>query len=46
MNRRWITRIGTGRAVALTEAGRDAFRVHLGLAAGERPEPAHHEFAR
>ena len=46
MNRRWITRIGTGRAVALTEAGREAFRVHLGLAAGERPEPAHHEFAR
>jgi DNA-binding transcriptional ArsR family regulator len=46
MNRRWITRIGTGRAVALTAAGREAFRVHLGLAAGERPEPAHHEFAR
>jgi DNA-binding transcriptional ArsR family regulator len=46
MNRRWIARIGTGRAVALTEAGREAFRVHLGLAAGERPEPAHHEFAR
>jgi DNA-binding transcriptional ArsR family regulator len=29
----WITRIGTGRAVALTDAGRNAFREHLGLAA-------------
>jgi DNA-binding transcriptional ArsR family regulator len=32
----WVTRIGTGRAVALTDDGRDAFRTHLGLA----PEPA------
>src|SRR6185437_13452776 len=28
---RWITRIGTGRAVALTGAGQDALREHLGL---------------
>jgi len=28
----WITRIGTGRAVALTDAGRDALQAHLGLA--------------
>ncbi|MFF9576703.1 ArsR/SmtB family transcription factor [Streptomyces rubiginosohelvolus] len=27
----WITRIGTSRAVALTETGRRALRVHLGL---------------
>jgi DNA-binding transcriptional ArsR family regulator len=27
----WITRIGTGRAVALTDAGRNALREHLGL---------------
>ncbi|QKW17939.1 helix-turn-helix transcriptional regulator [Kitasatospora sp. NA04385] len=27
----WITRIGTGRAVALTGTGRDALRDHLGL---------------
>jgi DNA-binding transcriptional ArsR family regulator len=31
---RWITRIGTGRAVALTDAGRDALQRHLGLVAG------------
>jgi DNA-binding transcriptional ArsR family regulator len=30
----WITRIGTGRAVVLTDAGRNAFREHLGLVAG------------
>ncbi|HEY6792640.1 MAG TPA: helix-turn-helix domain-containing protein [Trebonia sp.] len=30
----WITRIGTGRAVALTDAGRNAFQEHLGLVAG------------
>ncbi len=30
----WITRIGTGRAVALTDAGRDALREHLGLVTG------------
>jgi DNA-binding transcriptional ArsR family regulator len=29
----WITRIGTGRAVALTDAGRNAFQEHLGLVA-------------
>ena len=28
----WVTRIGTGRAVALTDTGRDALRTHLGLA--------------
>ena len=28
---RWITRIGTGRAVALTDAGREALQEHLGL---------------
>lgn len=27
----WITRIGTGRAVALTDAGRNALQEHLGL---------------
>jgi hypothetical protein len=32
MTSRWITRIGTGRAVALTDAGRDAPHTHLGLA--------------
>ena len=32
MENRWITRIGTGRAVALTDAGRDALREHLGIA--------------
>jgi hypothetical protein len=32
MTSRWITRIGTGRAVALTDAGRDALGAHLGLA--------------
>ena len=32
MNRRWITRIGTSRAVTLTEAGRDALHAHLGIA--------------
>ena len=31
---RWITRIGTGRAVALTDAGREALRKHLGLESG------------
>jgi hypothetical protein len=31
MENRWITRIGTGRAVALTDAGRDALHIHLGL---------------
>jgi DNA-binding transcriptional ArsR family regulator len=31
---RWITRIGTGRAVAVTDAGREALRQHLGLAIG------------
>ena len=41
MNRRWITRIGTGRAVALTEAGRDALYSHLGLAVDERESPCH-----
>jgi DNA-binding transcriptional ArsR family regulator len=41
MNRRWITRIGTGRAVALTEAGRDALYSHLGLAVDEREPPCH-----
>ncbi|MFF2540619.1 MULTISPECIES: helix-turn-helix domain-containing protein [Streptomyces] len=34
----WITRIGTGRAVALTETGRRALRVHLGLS-GETHTP-------
>lgn len=28
---RWIARIGTGRAVALTDAGRNALQKHLGL---------------
>jgi hypothetical protein len=41
MNRRWITRIGTGRAVALTEAGRDALYSHLGLAVDGREPPCH-----
>lgn len=27
----WITRIGTGGAVALTDAGRNALREHLGI---------------
>jgi DNA-binding transcriptional ArsR family regulator len=40
LSRRWITRIGTSRAVALTGAGRDAFHAHLGLAADQRQEPA------
>jgi DNA-binding transcriptional ArsR family regulator len=31
MTSRWITRIGTGRAVAVTDAGRDALGAHLGL---------------
>jgi DNA-binding transcriptional ArsR family regulator len=31
---RWITRIGTGRAVALTGAGRNALQEHLGLVTG------------
>jgi DNA-binding transcriptional ArsR family regulator len=31
---RWITRIGTGRAVALTDAGRNALQEHLGLITG------------
>jgi DNA-binding transcriptional ArsR family regulator len=35
-DRRWITRIGTGRAVAVTDAGRDALHTHLGLADDER----------
>jgi DNA-binding transcriptional ArsR family regulator len=30
---RWITRIGTGRAVALTDTGRNALTKHLGLVA-------------
>lgn len=30
----WVTRIGTGRAVALTDGGREALEKHLGLAAG------------
>lgn len=30
----WITRIGTGRAVALTDAGRSALHEHLGLETG------------
>lgn len=30
----WIRRIGSGRAVALTDTGRNAFREHLGLVAG------------
>lgn len=34
-NRRWITRVGTGRAVAVTDAGRDALHAHLGLAAND-----------
>ncbi|MBM2623138.1 winged helix-turn-helix transcriptional regulator [Actinoplanes sp. LDG1-06] len=29
--RRWVTRIGTGRAVRLTPEGRDALRTHLGV---------------
>jgi len=32
LENRWINRIGTGRAVALTDAGRDALREHLGIA--------------
>lgn len=32
LENRWINRIGTGRAVALTGAGRDALREHLGIA--------------
>jgi DNA-binding transcriptional ArsR family regulator len=31
---RWITRIGTGRAVAVTETGREALHKHLGLVTG------------
>jgi DNA-binding transcriptional ArsR family regulator len=34
LDSRWITRIGTGRAVALTDAGRNALRKHLGLVTG------------
>lgn len=34
----WITRIGTGRAVAVTSAGQRALREHLGLP-GEPPPP-------
>lgn len=30
----WITRIGTGRAVALTDTGRNALQEHLGTVAG------------
>jgi DNA-binding transcriptional ArsR family regulator len=38
----WITRIGTGRAVALTDAGQQALHDHLGLAAqpARSAEPA------
>ena len=32
LENRWIHHIGTGRAVALTDAGRDALREHLGIA--------------
>jgi DNA-binding transcriptional ArsR family regulator len=32
MTSAWVTRIGTGRAVALTDTGRDALQTHLGLA--------------
>ena len=42
----WITRIGSGRAVTLTGAGRDAFQEHLGLAVDERPELAQSGLAR
>jgi hypothetical protein len=38
MTSRWITRIGTGRAVALTDAGRDALDTHLGLEPDESPK--------
>jgi DNA-binding transcriptional ArsR family regulator len=31
---RWITRVGTGRAVAVTDAGREALQRHLGLVTG------------
>jgi DNA-binding transcriptional ArsR family regulator len=31
LNSGWITRIGSGRAVALTETGRNAIQEHLGL---------------
>jgi DNA-binding transcriptional ArsR family regulator len=31
MTSRWITRIGTGRAVALTDVGRAALHAHLGV---------------
>lgn len=33
LSSRWITRIGTSRAVALTDAGREALQQHLGLMA-------------
>ncbi|WP_405000580.1 hypothetical protein [Kitasatospora cathayae] len=29
----WLTRVDTGRALAVTEAGRQAWQEHLGLAA-------------
>jgi DNA-binding transcriptional ArsR family regulator len=35
MDRGWITSIGTSRAVAVTEAGHDAFGTHLGIATDE-----------
>lgn len=31
MDRRWVERIGAGRALRVTPAGRDAFREHLGI---------------
>lgn len=37
----WIIRIGTGRAVALTDAGRNALRQHLGLIT-DQPECLRH----
>ncbi len=35
----WVARIGTGRAVAVTHAGQDAFREHLGLPRESFPSP-------
>lgn len=37
----WITRIGTGRAVSVTDTGRSAFRDHLGLPGDPGHTPAY-----
>lgn len=45
-DRRWITRIGTGRAVTVTDAGRDAFRAHLGITADDERHAAANGLSR